>query len=126
MINEKIILIGPISAGKSTIGELLAAKLALPQHSMDEKRWDYYREIDYDEEFVKQKQEADDYWGVQHYWKSFEAHAVERLLSEYNQGIVDFGAGHSVYEDKALFQKVQQTLNPYKNVKKKQIHKTSL
>ena len=42
-----IILIGPIGTGKSTLGRLLAAKLGLPQVSMDDVRWDYYREIGY-------------------------------------------------------------------------------
>ena len=111
-----IILIGPIGSGKSTIGKLIAEKLALPQFSMDQKRWEYYREIGYDEELVQQKQQAGDFWGVQNYWKPFEAHGVERLLSECNQGIIDFGAGHSVYEDDVLFQRVQQALKPYTNV----------
>lgn len=44
-----IILIGPMSAGKSTIGKLLAEKLGIPQYSVDDVRWDYYREIGYDE-----------------------------------------------------------------------------
>lgn len=48
-----IILIGPISTGKSTAGTLLAQRLGLPQRSMDDLRWDYYREIGYDEELAK-------------------------------------------------------------------------
>ncbi|WP_375539720.1 AAA family ATPase [Oscillatoria sp. FACHB-1407] len=48
-----IILIGPIGTGKSTIGRLLATKLNLPQCSMDEKRWDYYKEMGYDEEMAQ-------------------------------------------------------------------------
>jgi shikimate kinase len=111
-----IILIGPIGTGKTTVGALLADRLSLPQYSMDELRWDYYKEIGYDEELVKYKQEAEDFWGVQQYWKPFEAYAVERLLSAHSQCVIDFGAGHSVYEDTALFQRVQQALAPYPNV----------
>lgn len=111
-----IILIGPMGAGKSTVGALLADKLGLPQCSMDELRWDYYNEIGYDENLAKSKQETEDFWGVQQYWKPFEAYAVERLLSEHSQCVIDFGAGHSVYEDAALFQRVQQALALYPNV----------
>ena len=38
-----IILIGPVGAGKSTIGRILAKKLQLPQISMDILRWNYYQ-----------------------------------------------------------------------------------
>jgi shikimate kinase len=50
-----IILIGPIGAGKSTVGSLLAVQLGLPQCSMDERRWHYYKEIGYDETLAKHK-----------------------------------------------------------------------
>ncbi|MEH2063239.1 MAG: hypothetical protein V7K50_13415 [Nostoc sp.] len=30
--------------------------------------------------------------------------------------MIDFGAGHSVYEDDALFKRVQKVLEPYINV----------
>ena len=48
-----IILIGPIGAGKSTVGSLLATRLGLSQCSMDEYRWGYYKEIGYDEKLAK-------------------------------------------------------------------------
>ncbi|MBD2777077.1 shikimate kinase [Iningainema tapete] len=115
-MKSDIILIGPISAGKSTLGKLLADKLNLPQCSMDDLRWDYYKEIGYNEELVKSKKEALDFWELQHYWKPFEAYAVERLLSEHSQCVIDFGAGHSVYEDAILFGRVQQALALYPNV----------
>lgn len=115
-MKSDIILIGPISAGKSTIGSLLASKLSLFQCSMDERRWDSYKEIGYDEELAKYKRQTEGFWGIYQYWKPFEAYAVERLLSEHQQCVIDFGAGHSVYEDAVLFQRVKQALSPYPNV----------
>jgi shikimate kinase len=115
MISD-IILIGPIGAGKSTVGSLLSARLNLPQCSMDDLRKSYYEEIGYDEELGKQKREAGGAWGIYEYWKPFEAHAVERLLSEHHQCTIDFGAGHSVYEDTALFKRVETALSQYPNV----------
>ena len=40
-LRSEIILIGPIGAGKSTIGRLLAERLDLPQVSMDDSRCRY-------------------------------------------------------------------------------------
>lgn len=111
-----IILIGPIGAGKSTVGALLAARLGLPQCSMDEQRWEYYQEIGYDKTLAKHKREIEGFWGIYRYWKPFEAYAVKRLLSEHTQCVIDFGAGHSVYEDSSLFQQVQNALAAYPNI----------
>ena len=111
-----IILIGPQTVGKSTVGELLAERLGLPQYSMDEQRWAYYKEIGYDETLAKKKRETEGVWGIIRYWKPFEAHAVERLLSDQTNCVIDFGAGHSVYDDPLLFQRVQRALAPYPNV----------
>ncbi|MBD2439209.1 shikimate kinase [Nostoc sp. FACHB-110] len=113
---SNIILIGPMGAGKSTIGEVLANQLGIPQCSMDELRWGYYQEIGYDEELAKQKRETGGLWSICQYWKPFEAYAVERLLSEHQNYVIDFGAGHSVYEDTFLFQRVQKVLEPLPHV----------
>ena len=111
-----IVLIGPQTTGKSTVGALLANQLGLPQCSMDEQRWNYYKEIGYDEVLAKRKRETEGAWGVIRYWKPFEAYAVERLLSEHTNCVIDFGAGHSVYDAPFLFRRVQQALLPYPNV----------
>jgi shikimate kinase len=109
-----VILIGPISAGKSTVGKLLAEKLNVPQYSVDAHRWDYYREIGYDEaEASRIAKSHEGTMGLLRYWKPFEAYAVERVLATQSNCVIDFGAGHSFFEETTLFERVQAALAPY-------------
>lgn len=111
-----ILLIGPICAGKSTVSALLAEKLAIPHYAVDEQRWDLYREIGYSEDEASRIAHAEGILGVLRYWKPFEVHAVERVLAAQSGCVIDFGAGHSVYEDPALFQRVQAAFAPHPHV----------
>ena len=47
-MTSTIILIGPIGAGKTTIGHLLADTLGLPLCSIDHVRSTYYEKVGYD------------------------------------------------------------------------------
>lgn len=111
-----VILIGPIGTGKSTLGKLLAERLGRPQVSLDQIRWDYYKEIGYDEAVQQELSEREGFAGVYRYWKRFEAHAVARALQDHQRGVLDFGGGHSVYEDEILFTQVATLLAPQPNV----------
>lgn len=97
-----IILIGPMGVGKSTVGTHLAKKLGLAYVSLDELQWDYYKEIGFDNEYVKQLIHSEKGMaGFLEYVKPFEVHAVERVLEEYQGCVLDFGAGHVVHRDPA-------------------------
>ena len=109
----EIILIGPIGSGKSTIAELISMKTGLPRRSMDELRWKYYDEMGYDRDLARHHYQREGCWGIYRYWKSFEAYAVRRLLSDHDNCVIDFGAGNTVYEDDRLFHQVHETLTPY-------------
>jgi shikimate kinase len=115
-MDSSIILIGPLSAGKSTVAALLAARLDMPHVSMDDLRFDYYAEIGYDEQVAQDKRDQEGWWGRYRYWKPFEAHAVERLLNDHPNAVIDLGAGHSVYEDEQLFERVAGILAPYQHI----------
>ena len=112
----EIIMIGPSGTGKSTLAKLLAQKLALPQVSLDQARWTYYAEIGYDQEYARNLRETQGFPALVRYWEQFGAHAVERVLADHHDCVIDFGAGHSVYEDDAAFRRVQQALAPYPNL----------
>jgi hypothetical protein len=111
-----IVLIGPVRAGKSTVAALLAARLGAPLHQLDALRDTYYQEIGYDDAHAQRLRDERGWEARYRYWKPFEAHAVERFLAEHPTGILDFGAGHSVQEDPALFARVRRALAPYRNV----------
>ena len=116
-VTSTIILIGPMSAGKSTVAQLLSERTGLPQYAVDEDRWAYYDEIGYDQERAAEIVHSEEGMiGLLRYWKPFEAHTVERVLEDHSGCVIDFGAGHSVYEDPALFERVQRALAPYPNV----------
>lgn len=115
-MSTDIILIGPAGVGKSTIAALLAERLKLRLVSLDVLRWEYYSEIGYDEETARKIHEEQGFWAMYQYWKPFELHSVERVLQEYSRCVIEFGAGHSVYEDDVLFQRAKQALGVYKNV----------
>lgn len=115
MSDQTIVLIGPMGAGKTTMGELLSKRLNRPWIQMDEVRYQYYQEIGYDEDAAREKR-AQGRQALIAYWKPFEAHAVERILADHPGSVIDFGAGHSVYEDSRLFERVKAALAPYRNV----------
>lgn len=113
---SEIILIGAMGAGKSTIGKLLAQKLDLPQISMDRLRWKYYEEIGWSKEKQKQILEKEGFVGVYHYWKQYDLHAIKRLLNEHQNCVIDFGAGHSIYEQDEDLEHARELLAGYANV----------
>jgi shikimate kinase len=115
-MNTTIVLIGPLGAGKSTVARLLAKKLELPLCSLDQVRAAYYENAGYDQTIASQiAASVRGIWGRLHYSKPFEARMVEQVLAEH-QGVIDFGASNSVYEEDDLFERVEKALTPYPNV----------
>lgn len=111
-----IILIGPLGAGKSTVGRLLADRLVLPLCAIDEVRAAYYAELGYDQAHASQlAASAEGIRGVMRYSKPFEAQLVEMVIAR-QHGIIDCGASNSVYDEEDLFAQVAAALAPHPNV----------
>ena len=107
-----IVLIGPLGAGKTTVGNLIAKKLGVPFCSVDTVRPAYYRKAGYDETAAASGEGVQE---VMRYSKPFEARMVEMVLAEHH-GVIDFGASNSVYDDPVLLARVEKALGPYPHV----------
>lgn len=116
-MQKKIILIGAMGVGKSTVSALLAEKLGLGRIDIDELRWAYFSEMPgYDGAYVDGLFEAGEEQKAFAYMKPFEANLVEVVLSRFEAGVFDFGAGYTVYEDESLFARVEKALAVCENV----------
>lgn len=116
IIRSDIVLIGPPFAGKSTLGKLLAAELDLPQVSLDALRWDYYREIGFDEALAQELRQKGGFLTVVAYWSLFNSHAIERTLADHANCIFDFGAGPIVFDNDLQRDQIIRALAPFANV----------
>lgn len=111
-----VVLIGPVNAGKSTIAVLLAQRLHVSCASLDELCWSYFEQAGYDEAVARRHFERGGQAGALEYVGYFYPGAVERIVTEHPQSVIELGAGHTVYDDSAQFARVKRVLAPYPNV----------
>ena len=102
---ESIILIGPSGAGKSTIAEELSRKLNMPRLCLD-RIANRARKTGFTPKFKN----------VDEFNCFMISEVIKRAKQDNIPGVVDFGAGHSVYDDNEIFEKVISQLKPFKNI----------
>ncbi len=113
---KEIILMGPVAVGKTTTAKLLSKKLNKPLISIDDLRFDYYKEIGYDDDHMKKLLEKAGIMAIFQYGKIFDAYAIERVLEDHQNCIFDFGGGNNASGFDFEFNRVNNALNNYKNV----------
>ncbi len=113
-----IILIGPATVGKSTIGLLLSKALYKERICLDAhaQAFQYYEAAGWSKakhEEIKTKEGK-----LAAYIKMRPAfvYAVERILKEFPDAVIDFGAGHSHYDESMYFEKVEKALEGFNQV----------
>ena len=105
LFEQSIILIGPSGAGKSTIAEILKNITGMPRLCLDGIA------------------NRDRHSGVMNNFNNsdeYNFHMLKKVCmfaeQNGNPGIVDFGAGHSVYDDPLIFNEVKLMLKQFKNI----------
>ena len=105
LYEESIILIGPSGTGKSTVAEELRKKTGMKRLCLD-----VIANRARDTGFMNNFKNADEFNSY------MISKTLERVKKDGSYGIVDFGAGHSVYDDQEIFEKVKSMLKPFKNI----------
>ncbi|MDM8160436.1 shikimate kinase [Labilibaculum sp. K2S] len=113
---KDLILIGPVAVGKTTTAKLLSEKLNKPLISMDDLRFDYYKEIGYDNNHMKHLFEKAGIMAIYQYGKIFDAYSIERILEDHQNCIFDFGGGNNASGFNFEFKRLKKALNPYENI----------
>ncbi len=97
--SERVVLIGPMKAGKTTVGRLVAERLVLPFVSLDELERDYVMAAGFDEQRAAFIREREGDWAWYGYRRRFFMAAVERFLAEHTTGVLELGRGHPIVPD---------------------------
>ena len=102
ILDNTIILIGPMGSGKTTISNIICENNNMPHVSLDNK-----------EQLSVLYKHQDDFKDP----KEFEFFLTSKVLTNLPEPmVVDFGAGHSVYEDEVLFLEMQSLISKFNNV----------
>jgi len=112
----EIIFIGSVCAGKSTQGKLIAEEIGKKSISLDDIASKYYEIAGLKGSLFEEIKQKDGFLAAYRQLKPFEAYATQQVLQDYPDCVIDFGAGHSCYKDKSLFESVQEVMSGYANV----------
>ena len=100
---KSILLIGPSGAGKSTIAEELSKRTGMPRLCLDVIANGMYKDRTLMSKFSTPDQ--------------FKEYLLKSALEGAQvPGVCDFGAGHSIYKDNIIFERIKNLLLPFNNI----------
>jgi shikimate kinase len=113
---ESIILIGPMKAGKTTVGKQLAQMLSCSFVSLDRLERTYTEACGFDAALAADLSQKSGAWAGYSYRRQFFAEAVARFLTEYTNGVLELGGGHPIAPDAEQQSRIEEALQPHRNV----------
>jgi shikimate kinase len=115
IFRKAIILIGPIGAGKTTIGKMVAEKLSLTSFSLDDEK-QLAASLGYDVELYNQLLKHKGLHEAYEYRRSFYDRLVPLFLAAHDHGVLDFGGGHVIVPVSKKQETIKKALEPYPHV----------
>lgn len=100
--NQSILMIGPMASGKSTISKKIGENMTMPVISLDDRK-------QLSQYYSKQKNFS--------HFKDFEFYLTASTLTNLKvPAVINFGAGHSIYEDDIMFYEMKKLISKFSNV----------
>lgn len=106
---SNIVLTGPVHVGKTTVAKMLAQRLNREFVSMQQLLWHYYSESGDDTDMFHEKRE-EGLWELYRYLIPYAIHAVERVMTDYQDAVIDFESNHAVFEGRFTFERARRAL----------------
>ena len=113
---KEIVLLGSVAVGKTTTARIISEKINKPVISLDNLRFDYYKEIGYDHAHMNELHEKAGIMAIFQYGKIFDAYSIERVLEDHQNCIFDFGGGNIVSGYDFDLNRIKKALEPFENV----------
>jgi shikimate kinase len=111
-----MILVGPLAAGQSTLGTLVAERLGHPFVDIDDIAWSYCAEVGWDLDRLLQRDEAVGWAAAEREWEPARAHAVQRAVADHPDAVIALGAGYTSFTSPQHAEQVRQALAPVPDV----------
>jgi shikimate kinase len=105
-----MILVGPLAAGKSTLGALVAERLGRPFVDIDDIAWSYCAEVGWTLDRLLERDEAVGWAGAEREWEPARAHAVERVVADHPDAVIALGAGYTSFTAPEYADRVRRAL----------------
>jgi len=109
----EFVLIGPPTAGKSTLGIALAKSLGVEYVSLDSFRNEIFNELDYNVKKAELLLKSYGFEALFEYWRSFECIVLETCINEFANCVFDVGAGYVIQSKPDLAMRTDLALAPF-------------
>ena len=114
-MRSEVVLIGPVGAGKSTVGRLVSERLGVAHVDMDDVGDRYYEAAGFPLAELDRRM-FEDFLGAYHWAKASLPFAVEGVVSDHTDCVFSLGALHTHFDERELFERVQAALAPFEHV----------
>jgi hypothetical protein len=107
-----MILVGPLAAGKSTLGALVAERLGQPFVDIDDIAWSYCAEVGWSLDRLLERDQAVGWTAAEREWEPARAHAAQRAVADHPEAVIAFGAGYTSFTSPDCADQVRRALAP--------------
>lgn len=104
------VFIGPVAVGKTTVSKLVAAHLDRARVELDEVAMPYYHRCpEFDPARYNRLQATEGFLAAYRYWEPALVFALEQVVLDQPDAVLDLGAGHTSLLNEALHMSVPVT-----------------